>query len=106
MQHASAYENWHSIYAVICMQAVVVRTCLWTAAIVTGVLAALRIWLGITLPKQAKVHMFDEPCMIPPQCCSLAARIRDTFLSCMLQRSVAFFHPNANGGGGGERVLW
>ena len=32
------------------------RTCLWTAAIVSGVLAVLRIWLGITLPKQAKVH--------------------------------------------------
>lgn len=22
------------------------------------------------------------------------------------QETVAFFHPNANGGGGGERVLW
>jgi hypothetical protein len=24
----------------------------------------------------------------------------------MLQGTVAFFHPHADGGGGGERVLW
>jgi uncharacterized protein YqfA (UPF0365 family) len=53
-QHASILAGL--IFCSICIQVAIVRTCLWIAAVACGVLVTLRIWLNVTLPKQAKVH--------------------------------------------------
>jgi len=67
------------------------------AAVICSVLVAT-VWTAWQLPRVQKVRRTSKLILprfpLPSDCLTLT------------QGTVAFFHPFADGGGGGERVLW
>ena len=81
----------------------------WTALTACALLLAARIWLWRILPNAQKVETARSvalghtlPRAVPhgEQTGHTLTLFGDT------QGTIAFFHPFADGGGGGERVLW
>ena len=77
---------------------------IWSALTACLLLLLARIWLWRTLPGVQRVRRSRSQrlCCAPCPVRQLVAEGEQQ----MLQGTIAFFHPFADGGGGGERVLW
>ncbi len=88
------------------LQVLALTVAIWSALTACLVLLLARIWLWRILPRVQRVGGHD-----PSLCAVRAVRgmcfwMGQTRKNFMLQGTIAFFHPFADGGGGGERVLW
>ena len=82
----------------------------WTALTACFLLLVARVWLWRVLPRVQKVRTGRDPALRWRVAQRYAARAAayGTKRPCAAtwQGTIAFFHPFADGGGGGERVLW
>ena len=98
-QHGMTCDDLHT--AVRCVQNVAASFALVTVVILISAGLLTSIWLRRVLPAPRKVV---PGLYIPslPQCVIVFRHA----VSGVLQGSIGFFHPFADSGGGGERVLW